>query len=413
MKVLVVAIGTPAFTTQPRERRKSGVPFRPMRSPFPVALPDLTEEHLRAFLAGAQEEGVTWEAKADGPEGRGRLRPEHVRNGVCALANQIGGHFIIGAAMREGAWDLVGVEARGEPGLWLDRAIGGLRPLPRYSCRVFTLDDERWAAVVEVEPLTQTPCMTLDGQVFERVSSESVRVTDPGRLAQLFSRGEQARERAEGQAARAVQAMQRVTGQQSGVVVTLGLAAASYEDDIGSRLFHSRFRSHFDDAFERRLFREPQLGTSSRTPGTHSIRQSYIQRTYGFNSDGKQFADCAWVVRAQWDGSVGVSALLTGSILKVGGLFDLVMLPGWRLAADLVASLGGYGDARMHLLVQVRAIAAYLGDFYRGLPGSVELTRWAEVAEPTDDLIGSVQRELQRAAGLWSYEGAPDPPEMA
>jgi hypothetical protein len=61
----------------------------------------------------------------------------------------------------------------------------------------------------------------------------------------------------------------------------------------------------------------------------------------------------------------------------------------------------------------VRAIAAHLGEFYRGLPGPVALTRWADVAEPSGDLIGSVQRELQRAAGLWSFEGVPDPPPVA
>jgi hypothetical protein len=38
------------------------------------------------------------------------------------------------------------------------------------------------------------------------------------------------------------------------------------------------------------------------------------------------------------------------------------------------------------------------------------VTRWCGVAEPDGDLIGSVQRELQRAAGLWSFEGQPDPP---
>jgi hypothetical protein len=381
-----------------------------MRSPFPVPLFELSEEHVRAFLAEAEEEGVTWEAKADGPDGRGRLRPEHVRNGVGALANQIGGHFIVGAAKRDGRWQLAGVDERGEPGLWLDRAIGGLRPLPRYAQRVFPLEDGRWAGVVEVEPLTQTPCMTLDGQVFERVSSESVRVTDPARLAQLFSRGEQARERAETQAARTVHLLDQAVGQPLGVGLTVGLAAASYEPDIGSRLFHSRFRGQLDEAFEGRFFRELSLPKPSPTASSHSIRQSYIQRMYGFNSDQRPFTEVAWIVRAQWDGAVAVSALLSGSILKVGGLFDMVLLPAWRLAADLVAALGGYGDARMHLAVKVRAIAAHLGEFYRELPGLVELTRWAEVAEPDGELIGSVQRELQRAGGLWSFEGTPDPP---
>lgn len=381
-----------------------------MRSPFPVSLDLLTEQHLREFLASAEEEGVTWEAKGDGPEGRGRIRPEHVRNGVCALANQIGGHFIVGAASREGRWKLVGVERRGEPGVWLDRAIRGLRPLPRYAHRVFPLEDGRWAAVVQVEPLTQTPCMTVDGQVFERVSSESVRVTDPARLAQLFSRGAQAREQAEGLAERAVQAVRTLNGQQLGVSVSLGLAAASYEDDIGARLFHSRFRGQLDAAFDRRVFLDLSREQPSPLQGTHSIRQSHVQRRYGYNSNGRPFTDVTWTARAQWDGAVGITAQLTGSVLKVGGLFDLVLLPAWRLAADLVAFLGGYGDARMHLALDVRAIASDLGEFYRELPGSVVLTRWAEVAEPSDDLIGSVQRELQRAAGLWSFEGVPDPP---
>lgn len=61
----------------------------------------------------------------------------------------------------------------------------------------------------------------------------------------------------------------------------------------------------------------------------------------------------------------------------------------------------------------MRAVAANLGTFYRGLPGQTEVTRSCEVAEPGGELIGSVQRELQRAAGLWSFEGTPDPPPGA
>jgi hypothetical protein len=386
-----------------------------MHSPFPVPLDVLAEEHLRAFLAAAEEEGVNWEAKADGPVDKGKqMRPEHVRNGACALANQIGGHFIVGALMRvedgERKWELVGVAPRDrDPGLWLDRALRELRPVPRYRHRVFPLEDNRWAAVIEVQPLVQTPCMTADGQVFERVSSESIKVTDPVRLHELFSRGERARERAEAQAARAAQTLHRAH-QPLGVGVTLALAAASYEPDIGSRLFHSRFRTQLDDAFEDRLFRQLSQTAPPARSEERAIRQSFVQRVHGFNSDGKPFTEVTWRARAQWDGAVAVSASLSGSILKHGSLFEMVLLPAWRLAADLVGHLGGYSDARMHLAIEVRAIAAYLGDFYRGLPASVEVTRWSEVAEPSGELVGSVQRELQRAAGLWSFEGEPDPP---
>jgi len=173
--------------------------------------------------------------------------------------------------------------------------------------------------------------------------------------------------------------------------------------DTPLRLFQSRFRAQLDNAFEQRLFSELSLPVRAPNDTDHSIRQSYIQRIY-------DIGEVSWIVRTQWDGAVGVSATLSGSILMHGSLFDLILLPGWRLAADLVAALGGYGDARVCIGVEVRAIAANLGTFYRGLPGQTEVTRWCGVAEPDGDLIGSVQRELQRAAGLWSFEGQPDPP---
>jgi hypothetical protein len=256
--------------------------------------------------------------------------------------------------------------------------------------------------VIGVEALTQTPCITLDGQVFERVSSESVCVTDPVRLAALLSRGQQARERAQAQAAQAVRVLQEGDAQQLGVIVTRGLAAASYEDDVGSRLFHSRFRAQLDDAFEDRLFGERSLPRRTPADGDHAIWQSYMERGYSIG-------EVAWRARARWDGAVGVSATLTGSILKHGSFLDFVLLAGWRLAADLVAALGGYGDARMHLAIEKRAIDQQLGDFYRGLPGLTELTRWADVAEPSGDLVGSVQRELQRAAGSLELRGRTRP----
>lgn len=377
-----------------------------MFSVFDVPFDQLAVEHVRAFLAEAEEEGVIWEAKADGPDGSGkRLRPEHVRNGVCGLANQLGGYFVVGAAQDgERRWQLVGVAERGESGLWLDRALRGLRPAPRYRHRVFALDGGRWAAVIEVEPLTQTPCMTADGQVFERVSSETVRVTDPARLAELMARGRFARENAEALAERAARDIGQRRGQQvGGVSLTFALAAASYEEDIGSRLFHSRFVGQLDDAFDTRLFREVGLQVRAPAQTDHTVRQSFVQRVF-------ELGEVKWLVRAQWDGVVVVAPIIIGSVLKHGSLFDLVLLPAWRVAADLVGALGGYGDARAHLHIEARAKHASMGDFYRGLPGSVTLTRWCDVAEPDSDLIGSVQRELQRAAGLWSFEGSPDPP---
>ena len=63
-------------------------------------------DDVRAFLSGVQDdEGVTWEAKADDddertrPEGEepGRLHARTLHKAVSALGNQLGGYLILGA----------------------------------------------------------------------------------------------------------------------------------------------------------------------------------------------------------------------------------------------------------------------------------------------------------------------------
>ena len=49
----------------------------------------------------------------------------------------------------------------------------------------------------------EPPCMTPQGHVYERVSGETIRVTDPGLLDALIRRGRHARERSEAFADRA------------------------------------------------------------------------------------------------------------------------------------------------------------------------------------------------------------------
>jgi predicted HTH transcriptional regulator len=62
---------------------------------FDVGWNELDLQHVREFLADADEEGVTWEAKAE--DERGRLRPDSIRKAACGLANQIGGYLFLGA----------------------------------------------------------------------------------------------------------------------------------------------------------------------------------------------------------------------------------------------------------------------------------------------------------------------------
>jgi hypothetical protein len=228
---------------------------------FDVDFECLSLDHVRTFLSEAGEEGVNWEAKAEEPAKDSgqerRLHPGQVRAAVCGLANQVGGTLIIGARRENAVWALPGIRPASEPELWLDQVLEGLRPRPSYRRRAWTVEDGRVVAVVEVEPLTQTPCMTRDGQVWERVSSETVRVTHPTRLHELFARGAEARARAEAGAERAARALlehpDALVGRSAWVAVSL--FAGSYEPDIGSRLFHEGLHKALRAGFGKAPFR--------------------------------------------------------------------------------------------------------------------------------------------------------------
>lgn len=397
-----------------------------MYSIFSVPWESVGLEDLREFLDAADEEGVTWEAKAEEPAGErnaaGRLQPRKIAQGVCGLANQIGGYFIVGARKEEGTWKLPGIRMPSpEPGLWLAQVLGGLQPQPRFAHKHWTVDDDRLVAVIRVEPLAQTPCMTRDGQVFERVSSETLKVNDPIRLNELFRRGRQARDVAKAGAHIASTELFEHPGvfDKRSAWIGLGLMAASYEPDIGSRLFHSGFNKAIHRGFGIRLCTEAGLAPPQAVEPI--MRQSFVALEGGNDL-------CYWVVSAHWSGRVGVLAALAGEMVVHQSLFDSFVIPAWDLAADLVKQLGGYGDARMELsvLVQTEEIAQRRSTgsrrpgpappkrtLYGKLPPETNIPRATEIRSPTTDEIGSIQRELQRAAGLFSYEGGPDPPDEA
>lgn len=397
---------------------------------FEVSFDDLSLDDVRAFLTEAEEEGVNWEAKAERPkdapaDSPGRLRPQHVQSSVCGFANQLGGYLLIGASRNEGTWDLPGVRPpRDEPELWLDQVIGELRPVPRYRRKAWTLEDSQVAAVVAVEPLGQTPCMTRDGQIFERVSSETRLVTDPVRLAELFARGERARAEAQARAERATLEVldhpDAVAGHSACIAVSM--AAASYKPDIGGRLFHDRFNKQARELVAKRLFEEGGLSWQPQVVRP-AVRQSYIE--FGAGSE-----NLYWVTRTSWDGAAAVVAGLAGEVIDRLSLFDYIVCRAWNLASDLVSEVGGYGDSRIQMsvrVVQPEHDEMTMGELferqrsgigpppapntiYAKLPEKTDIRRWSEVREATSDEIGSVQREFERAAGSGDSRASPNRP---
>ncbi len=151
----------------------------------------LDVESVRRFLADADDEGVLWEAKGTRVPHR-----DSVRKAVCGFANSLGGYLILGAERRNNAsWELTGLQFRHpEPGTWVGSLIAaGVSPLPVFDSKQFELGDGRQAVVVQVEPVAVPPCMTASGVVYQRVSGQTLPVTDQRVLADLLEKGATAR----------------------------------------------------------------------------------------------------------------------------------------------------------------------------------------------------------------------------
>lgn len=418
---------------------------------FGVPWPHLDLPAVRTFLDDAGEEGVTWEAKADDdderkrPEGEepGRLHVRTVQKAGCGLANQIGGYLILGARWDKKAkrWQVPGVVIPGpEPELWVGKALRGLNPVPRFDAsKMWKLDDQRVVAVIWIEPVDVPPCMTPLGHVYERVSGETLRVTDPTLLAGLFQRGREARARAEQSADRAARRALEVPTWKHERAVGISIAIASVgrvTDDISSRLFLKSFRDAMSEAIWRFFkARMPVPDISPRPTNMEWLQeQDGLTLIAEFNENASSAAAnedprrSAWLIQATWDGAVAACATFNPAASRTEELsgFDHVVLPGWREAVPLVERLGGYGPAMLTLAIHATQDEKLpvprqamktpppppppKGTLYSKLREETWARRWVSVGEPaSSDVLGSLQREIQRSAGIIVAESEPAP----
>jgi hypothetical protein len=200
--------------------------------------------------------------------------------------------------------------------------LHGLRPTPRFVPLVWQLDDDRTAGVVWVDPVDEPPCMTALGQVYERVSGETIPVTDPARLDALYRGGQQARGRAEHFANRAVSRAldERRWFSHRAVGVAVALASVGHTtDDITSRLFVASFRDAMGDALTQ-FFQtaDPMRGRESPEGGARVHEQDALTMTAPFLQGSTVEAGgtgrtlySEWRLQATWDGAVAASAVLS------------------------------------------------------------------------------------------------------
>lgn len=404
---------------------------------FPKPWRDLDLPAVDAFFAGAGEEGTTWEAKAD--DERGRLRPDSVRKAANGLANRIGGFVIIGATRdkKTRAWSVPGITPPDdEPELWIGKVLRGLNPTPRFEPKVWRRDDGRVVAVVWIDPVDEPPCMTAQGHVYERVSGETLPVQDPTRLDALFRRGEQARTRAEQFADRAADRALEVPGWEStrAVGISVALAPLGREtDDISARLFVPSFRTAIVEALWRffgagfpvvgHSVRPNDIATWPQQDAFAVLAEFGERRVLNPSGGAHRQPGSAWMLQGTWDGAVAASAMLSPDALEAFSTFDQVVLPGWNEIVPLVERLGGYGPARLtvgmyaapdhpenmpHVASPGTAIQPPppppKHSVYAKLAQHTRMRRWTSVGEPTTDMLGSLQREFQRASGQESWE---------
>jgi hypothetical protein len=361
-------------------------------TPFGAVWADLTLEHLEAFLDGAGDEPLTWEAKADGDQ---PLNRGTVRKAICAFANSdLGGYLILGAARVGDVWQLVGL-SRPPPDLsaWISGIARDVRPTPAVDVKTWPKTAKRGVvAVVWVPTVPEPPAMTNDGVVYQRVSGASPAVTDGRVLASLFAKGEAARSAAEQIAERAVTNAVPVEGRGlNSMYATFGFAATGGPKDRSAVLFSAPMIATIERAAED-LYGSAESTHPSRwlrDPVRATMQQDHVairvERLDGHVAE----------LTVGWDGSVAV-AFAAKSDAEEPLLYVAtreMVKHAWTAAATILEAYGATGQVHLAMVTWER------------VPDSiVEVGRWTDVRAPTEDELASVRRELQRAMGTYVLE---------
>ena len=270
-------------------------------------------------------------------------------------------------------------------------------------------------AVVRVEPVTGAPCITNDGQVYQRVTGQTVPVTDTAVLARLFERGYAARSRAVEASERAAD---RVMRDPQGVflngephtILAFGLQATEHAEGVEHFLFSDEFTEMA------RAVAPARLRHGSYEPA-ESARLRYEQDAVCVAVSREPRGDppaYQWSIRARWDGSIGIVCYLLShpedeELIAISVLFDEVIKPAWAVAAEFARFLGGRGRCRLLMRhAGTEPKIALFPDHLRGiLPRGTEITRWVAVEPPTPDDVESVRQEVMRAIGYPAWRLPP------
>lgn len=410
-----------------------------MDSFFGTPWHDLDLAAVGRFLThDAEAEGLTWEAKGTDPRGGGdRPHRDAVRKNVSAFANsELGGFYILGAAREQrnaGSWRLDPLDFQGEePTAWLSRVVrGGVNPLPFYDIHEWELDG-RHVAVLRVDPVGEPPCITMSGEVFTRVSGESIPVTNPETLRRLYERGEERVQRSIRNA------------RYAGKPERDGLAGRGYGVGLGEPA-ELRLRVAFapvgvDESTETRVLRRSfatlvveaahALPPSPLFPySPHSDFLMNTSRTSTVVSETTETNRQRWKIEIETDATVTVSlnVQLDGAadaVLHASAVVEDALRPAVQTATHLARDAGAYGRGYLVVSAVGRDFELLAEGNRRGdlpaIPNPMPLAghgpreyrdgleAWVDVGEePSGVLLAALERELLRTCGITAWEPEP------
>ena len=266
--------------------------------------------------------------------------------------------------------------------------------------------------------------------MYERVSGETLPVTDPARLDALYRGGQQARGRAEHFANRAahrsLDAPTWKNDRSVGIAFALS-SVARQTDDIASQLFVESFRDALGQALEQFVrIADPSRGypadhgRSLQEQDALSMFAHYLQ---GSTVDPGGRRPCStWHIQATWDGAIAAGAALSPQAVEELTKWSEFVRPAWEVVMPLIRRLGGYGTAHLSIAVYVAQdgapktiplkIGAIMieppppppkGSLFSRMPKNTLIGRTTTVADPDPDLMAACCARAsprERAIGL-------------
>jgi hypothetical protein len=362
-----------------------------LRTPFGVSWETLERDHVLAFLRRNEDESLTWEAKG------GDIRPHHIRDAASGFGNsELGGILVLGATQDRATrvWTVDHWEPpEAEVDLWVSHCLdnSGVAPRPSIEVRAWDIDGGGKLACVAIWPVSVPPVITSSGQVWERTSSETVKVKDPTALRRLFDRGRAAEDRIARLSNDAADEL--FTGEKSrtGHAVVLGFAAASLLSELSAQVFRETF-------FMSVVERAKDLQKRVTAPGLHGFvrPRSHLDQggvtawgEEGFGGDPSSYS-----VRVGRHGGVAVgyaAADMGPGAQWAAAAIDRIRAM-WATANDVLESLGALGV--IHVAARVDGAEGQ----------TIGATQWSEMSSDGAEEIDRLVRDVQRALGRAEWE---------